>query len=67
MEKNIAFEKESTTYNLNLKLVSELIVFHIETSDIPKKIYENGFSDSDIKSKHTSFSLYENIESKLNF
>ena len=67
MEKNIALEKESTTYNLNLKLVSELIIFHIETSDIPKKIYENGFSDSDLKSKHTSFSLYENIEGKFEF
>ncbi len=41
MEKNITLEKDNITYNLNLKLVSELIVFHIEKSDIPKRIYES--------------------------
>ena len=43
MEKNITLEKESTAYNLNLKLASELIVFHIETSDIPKKYMKMDF------------------------
>ena len=37
MEKNITLEKNSITYNLNIKLISELIIFHIETSEIPKK------------------------------
>ena len=65
MENKITLKKNNTTYNITIKLVSELIVFHIETSDFPKKIYESSFSDSDIKSKHKSFSLYEDIKSNF--
>ena len=67
MEKNITLEKENITYNISIKLVSELIVFHIETSQFPKKIYEKSFSDSDMKSKHKSFLLYDDIQSKFEY
>ena len=65
MEKNITLQKNNINYNISIKLVSELIVFHIETSDFPKKIYENSFSDSDMKSKHKSFFLCEDIKIKF--
>ena len=63
MEENIILEKDNITYYLNLKLVSNLIVFHIETNDIPKKIYENSFSKAKMRNNYKCFSLYKNIES----
>ena len=67
MEKNITLQKNNINYNISIKLVSELIVFHIETSDFPKKIYENSFSDSDMKSKHISFCCYNDIKGKFEY
>ena len=67
MEKNITLEKDYITYNISIKLISKLIVFHIETSEFPKKIYENSFSDSDMLSNHKSFCFYDDIESKFEY
>ena len=50
MEENIILEKDNIIYYLNLKLVSKLIVFHKETNDIPKKIYEIHFQRHIFKS-----------------
>ena len=67
MEKNITLEKDNITYKLNLKLVSKIIVFHVEFSEFPKRIFESGFPDSVLNCKHASFSLYEDIEKKFEF
>lgn len=63
MELSLISEKSKITYNISLKVESDNLKFHIESQEIPKKIYENefSFSDMNVKSKIFSYEFYEDI------
>ena len=56
---------QNIKYNIEIRLISECIVFQIKSDEIPKKVYCNHYTFSDMKNKYDYFSSgsYQTIES----
>ena len=59
---------KNNTYNININLIQENIVFNIESTGLPKKIIKESFTLFDMKMNFSIFrkDKYKNIESLFN-
>ena len=59
---------KNNTYNININLIQENIVFNIESTGLPKKIIKESFTLFDMKMNFSIFRKYnyQNIESLFN-
>ena len=59
---------KNNTYNININLIQENIVFNIESTGLPKKMIKESFTLFDMKMNFSIFrkDKYKNIESLFN-
>ena len=63
MELELTSDKNNI-YKINIKKISEMILFQIESKDIPKKLIKKGFSYEDMRKDFNFFNNedFKNIE-----